>query len=171
MPRIFVSIGSNIDRENNIKGALDALARRFGRLSISTIYETTAVGFEGENFHNLVVGFDSNESIEVIRDELRRIEEAHGRKRKGVPRFSARTLDLDLLLYGDVVDSAASLPHPDILEYPFVLGPLAELAPDLIHPGRGKTISTLWQQFAPEQRVLKPARRITVGSPTTKRQK
>jgi 2-amino-4-hydroxy-6-hydroxymethyldihydropteridine diphosphokinase len=146
MPRVFVSIGSNVDREENIRGAVESLTRRFGPLNLSTVYETKSVGFEGEDFFNLVVGFDSSESIEAIRTELHRIEDMHGRKREGVSRFSARTLDLDLILYGDVVDPAVNLPHPDILRYAFVLGPLAELAPNLAHPVKGVPYHTLWQQ-------------------------
>ncbi len=146
MPRVFVSIGSNIDREENIRGAIESLTRRFGPLNLSTVYETKSVGFEGEDFFNLVVGFDSSESIEEIREELRRIENLHGRKREGVSKFSARTLDLDLILYGDVVDPAADLPHPDILRYAFVLGPLAELAPNLAHPVKGVPYHALWRQ-------------------------
>jgi 2-amino-4-hydroxy-6-hydroxymethyldihydropteridine diphosphokinase len=157
MPRVFVSIGSNVDRERNIQGALEALTQRFGPLAVSTIYETAAVGFDGQPFYNLVVGFDSDESVDAIRAELRRIEDAHGRRRNGVPKFSSRTLDLDLLLCGDVVDHAAQLPHPDVVKYAFVLGPLAELAPDLCHPELGQSIAELWRRFAPEQRTLKPA--------------
>lgn len=157
MPQVFVSIGSNIDREKNTREAVKRLAQRFGSLRISTVYEAKSVGFEGDDFFNLVVGFDSSESVETIRAALRHIEEAHGRKREGAAKFSARTLDLDLILYGDMVEPAAKLPHPDILNYAFVLGPLAELAPDLIHPETGQTIGSLWRNFAPGQHVLKPA--------------
>lgn len=157
MPRVFVSIGSNIDRENNIRGAIGALTRRFGSLSLSTVYETAAVGFEGDPFFNLVVGFDTGESIEAIRAELRRIEDAHGRQRAGQSKFSARTLDLDLILYGDVVDPAANLPHGDILKYPFVLGPLAELAPDLAHPVMGDSCLALWRKNFPDGNGLRRA--------------
>jgi 2-amino-4-hydroxy-6-hydroxymethyldihydropteridine diphosphokinase len=157
MPQVFVSIGSNIDRERNIHGAIAALTRRFGQLRLSTVYETAAVGFEGEPFFNLVVGFDTGESIETIRAELRHIEDVHGRQRGGQPKFSARTLDLDLILYGDVVDPAANLPHGDILKYPFVLGPLAELASDLVHPATGDSCLALWRKSFPDGGGLRRA--------------
>lgn len=156
MPRVFVSIGSNIDRERNIQGALEALTQRFGPLAVSTIYETAAVGFDGQPFYNLVVAFDSDESVDAIRAELRRIEDAHGRQRNGVPKFSSRTLDLDLLLCGDVVDPVANLPHPDILNYAFVLGPLAELAPELLHPASGDALLVLWRKRFPGGGGLRP---------------
>ena len=157
MPRVFVSIGSNIDREANIRGAIEALVHRFGPLTFSSVYETRAVGFEGEVFLNLVVGFDTNEPIDVIRKELRGIEDAHGRQREGVPKFSSRTLDLDLILYGDVVDANEKLPHTDILEYPFVLGPLAELAPDFVHPVTRETCLALWRRRFPDGGGLRKA--------------
>jgi len=158
MPQVFVSIGSNIDREKNIRGAIDALAGRFGPLKLSSVYQTRAVGFEGDDFFNLVVGFESGESIGAIREELRRIEDAHGRKRDGASKFSARTLDLDLILHGNVIDPAANLPHPDVLEYPFVLGPLAEIAPEFEHPGKRESFLALWQRRFPDGGGLQKAK-------------
>lgn len=158
MPRVFVSIGSNIDREANIRGAIESLARRFGPLCLSSVYETRAAGFEGKDFFNLVVGFDTDEPIHAIRKELRDIEDAHGRQREGVPKFSSRTLDLDLILYGEVVDADGKLPHTDILEYPFVLGPLAELAPEFVHPVTRETYLALWRRRFPDGGGLQKAR-------------
>src|SRR3989338_4061186 len=115
MPRVFIGIGSNIDRENNIRGAVRELNAHYCPLTLSPVYESQAVGFKGENFYNLVAGFDTEESIERIKQALTRIESRFGRTREE-NRFSARTLDLDLLLYGDNVrhDSQVKLPHPDI---------------------------------------------------------
>jgi 2-amino-4-hydroxy-6-hydroxymethyldihydropteridine diphosphokinase len=112
------------------------------------VYESKAHGFEGDNFYNLVAGFDTEESIERIKETLLRIESCLGRSRRE-NRFSARTLDLDLLLYDDIVrhDSHANLPHPDIKRYAFVLRPLADIAPDLRHPETGLSCAKMWGQF------------------------
>jgi 2-amino-4-hydroxy-6-hydroxymethyldihydropteridine diphosphokinase len=148
MPRIYVGIGSNIDRENSIRGAVRELTVHYGRLTLSPVYESKALGFEGENFFNLVAGFDSAESVERIKQVLAEIESRLGRVR-GVERYSARTLDLDLLLYGDLVqhDDKVNLPHPDIQRYAFVLCPLADIAPELRHPETGLICAEMWRQF------------------------
>ena len=148
MPRVHAGLGSNIDRENNIRGAVRALTAHYGPLTLSPVYESQAVGCEGENFYNLVAGFDTEDSIERVKETLSRIESRFGRTRRG-NRFSARTLDLDLLLYGDTVrhDTEVNLPHPDIQHYAFVLRPLADIAPNLPHPGTGLTFAKMWQQF------------------------
>ena len=148
MPRVFVGIGSNIDRENNIRGAVRELAAQYGPLTLSPVYESKSVGFNGGNFYNLVAGFDTEESIEHIKEKLSHVESRFGRTRQE-NRFSARTLDLDLLLYDDIVrhDSQVNLPHPDIQRYAFVLRPLAYIAPDLRHPETGSAYAEMWKQF------------------------
>jgi 2-amino-4-hydroxy-6-hydroxymethyldihydropteridine diphosphokinase len=148
VPRVYVGIGSNIDRENNIRGAVRELNAHYGPLTLSPVYESQAVGFKGENFYNLVAGFDTEESIERIKEALTRIESRFGRSR-GESRFSARTLDLDLLLYGGSVrhDNQVKLPHPDIQRYAFVLRPLADMAPELKHPETGLSCAEMWQRF------------------------
>ena len=158
MSRVYVSVGSNIDREHNIRSCIRQLDEVFGHLVVSTIYETTAVGFKGENFFNLVVGFDTDKSLEVLVSDLRNIETAHGRRRLDAPKFSARTLDLDLLLYGDQVGTASgvSVPSEDILRYGFVLGPLAEVAGARFHPVLKRTFTELWDAFDANQGKLEP---------------
>ena len=146
MPRVFVSVGSNIERDHNIRSSLDALEARFGELAVSTIYESVAVGFEGENFYNLVVAFDTDEPVAVVSKALRETELAHRRERQS-KRFAPRTLDLDLLLYGDLIADEPELPRGEILTYAFVLLPLSELAPDLIHPTEGRSYGELWEGF------------------------
>ncbi len=148
MPRIYVGIGSNIDRETNIRGAVRALAEHYGPLILSPVYETRALGFEGGDFFNLVAGFDSSASSEGIKEWLLQTEARFGRRRQGDP-YSSRTLDLDLLLYGDTVrhDDEMDLPHPDILRYAFVLRPLADIAPELTHPEAELTFSEIWKRF------------------------
>ncbi len=152
MPRIYIGVGSNIDRENSIRGAVRELTTHYGPLTLSPVYESKAHGFEGENFYNLVAGFDSAESIEIIKETLSRIESRFGRRHQG-KHFSARTLDLDLLLYGETVrhDDRVNLPHPDIRRYAFVLRPLADIAPDLRHPETGLSCARMWQQFEAEK--------------------
>ena len=148
MPRVHIGIGSNVDRGKSIRGAIRELAALYGPLTLSPVYESKAHGFEGDNFYNLVAGFDTAEPIERIKESLSLIEFHFGRRHQE-NRFSARTLDLDLLLYGDIVrhDSQVNLPHPDIRRYAFVLRPLADIAPDLRHPETGLTCARMWEQF------------------------
>ena len=147
MARVYVSIGSNIEKEKNIPSAVKALQAHYGPLDISNVYETKAVGFDGDYFHNLVVGFDTNESPLEISQKLKEIEANHGRTR-GKEQFESRTLDLDQLLYGDLVMQmdGINVPHPDILHYNFVLKPLAELAGNALHPDEDQTIDELWEK-------------------------
>jgi 2-amino-4-hydroxy-6-hydroxymethyldihydropteridine diphosphokinase len=147
MPSVYVSIGSNIDRERNIRGAVRALAQAFGALTLSSVYETEAVGFSGDPFYNLVAGFDTTATVEQVQEELKRIEAEHGRSREDAPRFSARTLDIDILLYGDLVrhDARVDIPRGEIAHHAFVLGPLAEIAPTLVLPEFRATVAELWR--------------------------
>ncbi|MDE0678628.1 MAG: 2-amino-4-hydroxy-6-hydroxymethyldihydropteridine diphosphokinase [Gammaproteobacteria bacterium] len=144
--RVFVSAGSNIDPRANLETACRALKRRYGQIELSPLYQSPAEGFTGPDFLNLVAGFRTKDSPGEIRKRLAEIEARAGRDRSG-GKFSSRTLDLDLLLYGDRVDAALKLPHPDIERYAFVLKPLADLAPDLRHPVSGATIAELWRTF------------------------
>lgn len=131
----FVSVGSNVEKERSIATGLNSLRETFGKLQISPIYETAAVGFAGENFYNLVVSFETDLSVHEIFETLRELEFKHGRS-KNSQKFSPRTLDLDLLLYDDEIieDETLKLPREDIEKYLFVLQPLADIAPDLRHP-------------------------------------
>ncbi len=148
MPRIYVSIGSNVERERNIRAAVRALRQGFGAVATSPVYESAAEGFDGEDFYNLVAAFDSRLSLEQVCARLTAIETAQGRIRSG-PRFGPRTLDLDVLLYGDLVrhDDHFDIPRRDITAYAHVLRPLAELAPDLRHPETGDRLADLWRRF------------------------
>ncbi|MGR9053362.1 MAG: 2-amino-4-hydroxy-6-hydroxymethyldihydropteridine diphosphokinase [Gammaproteobacteria bacterium] len=148
MPRGFISIGSNIDKEENIPSSLRALERYFGALTVSSVYESEAVGFSGDNFYNLVVGFESELDVKAVAKILRQIESSHGRTRD-CKKFSARTLDLDLILYGDLVvkDGRLSIPRDEIERYAFVLEPLAEIAPDLRHPVSHRSYAEIWAAF------------------------
>ncbi len=155
--RIFLSIGSNIDPEQNVCSGLQALRKRFGSLKLSTIYRTGAVGFDGDDFLNLVAEFVSDEDVDAVIEALHEIEDAHGRTRAS-QRFKARTLDLDLLLYGEMVvrTDTYELPRDEITRYAFVLKPLAELAGDLVHPVNRKTMAALWREFDASAEHLQP---------------
>lgn len=144
--RVYVGVGSNIEREKNIRGGLAALTRRYGALTLSPVYQARAIGFAGDDFFNLVAAFDTGKTVAELENGLRRIEFEHGRRREE-DRFSARTLDLDLLLYGDLVSDQHRVPRTDITKYAFVLKPLFDLAPDLVHPQTGKRIREIWQAF------------------------
>ena len=148
MPLCFISIGSNINREHNITSALDTLQCAFGEIKHSSIYESASVGFAGAAFYNLVSAFHCDQEIMCISQQLKSIEVDHGRVRNK-EKFSSRTLDLDLLLYGQQILNVENLniPHNDILNYAFVLEPLAEIAPDQSHPINKVSYQQLWQDF------------------------
>lgn len=151
---VFVSIGSNIDREHYITAALDALAGQFGDLVISSVYESEAVGFDGEPFLNLVVAISTVMTVAELSRVFKQIEADNGRRRN-VPKFSPRTLDLDILTYGDrtgTVDGV-ELPRGEILKNAFVLLPLAEIAPEHVHPVTGTSYRQLWQAYDRDQKL------------------
>ncbi len=152
MRRVYISIGSNIERDINIRSGVAALREHFGDLTLSTVYESRAVGFEGDDFYNLVAGFDTELDAIAVNGVLRDIEHRHGRVRGGSG-FSSRTLDLDLLLYDDLVshENGLALPRGEITKYAFVLCPLAEIAGQMRHPVNGKRYADLWQAFTSEQ--------------------
>lgn len=159
--RVYVGVGSNIDPERHLREALRELERRFGPLSRSSVYRTSAVGFEGDDFLNLVVSFRTALSAAELVAELDRIEGSAGRRREA-ERFAPRTLDLDLLMYADTIDEdpGLRLPREDIVRYAFVLGPLAELEPDLVHPVSGETMRELWERF---EEGDQPIRKLAVS--------
>ncbi|HIG65378.1 MAG TPA: 2-amino-4-hydroxy-6-hydroxymethyldihydropteridine diphosphokinase [Methyloprofundus sp.] len=148
MPLCFISLGSNINREHNISSALEVLHCKFGELTYSSTYESASVGFSGEAFLNLVISFFSDHDPLHITLQLKSIETDHQRVRTQ-EKFSSRTLDLDLLLYGQQIisNNALNIPHDDILNYAFVLEPLAEIAPNRHHPIKDICYQELWQDF------------------------
>jgi 2-amino-4-hydroxy-6-hydroxymethyldihydropteridine diphosphokinase len=152
--RVYVSIGSNIDRVRNISLALQQLGDEYGPLLRSSVFESAAVGFDSAPFYNLVVGFDTELSPHEVQDHLHEIEASSGRERTG--ELTARTLDLDLLLYDDLVidQGRLKLPRADITRYAFVLYPLAEIAPDVRHPVSGERYADMWAAFDDARQVL-----------------
>jgi 2-amino-4-hydroxy-6-hydroxymethyldihydropteridine diphosphokinase len=153
---IFISVGSNIDKEKYTRAAIYELGKVFDTLVLSQVYESKAVGFVGHNFYNLVVKAHSLRSIEDVCLILKNIEDKHKRQR-GAEKFSPRTLDLDLLLYDNVVcQSPVELPRGEILYNAFVLQPLAEIAPNDIHPLAKQSYQQLWQHYDKSQQQLWP---------------
>ncbi len=148
MPNGYISIGSNIDKDKNILASLKALEHHFGKLTISSIYESDAVGFTGDAFYNLVVGFKSEKDVHEVAHLLRQIELDNGRTRNS-QKFSPRTLDLDLILYDGLIlnEGHLQIPRDEIERYAFVLEPLAEIAPTLKHPVSQVSYADLWEKF------------------------
>ena len=159
MPRVFVGIGSNIDRGRSIRAGVADLREQYRELQLSSVYESDAVGFDGDAFYNLVAAFDTEESVEQVVTNLAAIEDRHGRVRNG-ERFAARTLDLDLLLYGDEIIATGSyhVPRNEIPRYAFVLWPLAEMAPEMEHPETGENYAAMWEKFDKRNQALRPIR-------------
>lgn len=158
MATIYLGLGSNVEPDRNLNLALNELRCRYGELRISNAYRNAAVGFDGDDFVNLVVGLESQVSPQAICHEIELIHNLSGRCRSS-NKWESRPLDIDLLLYNDLVmdEKPVRVPRSDILNYGFVLRPLAELAPDLQHPVTGKTMLQHWQAFDssshPMQRV------------------
>lgn len=149
MAWVSVSIGSNIDRDRHIRRCLDALHAEFGELAVSRVFESEPVGFEdGRNFYNLVVVFESRWTVGELQAWCKRLELANGR-RPDSPKFSPRTLDIDLLTVGRLtgVHDGVSLPRDEITQHAFVLQPLAEVLPDTPHPLTGRRYVDLWAEL------------------------
>ncbi len=140
MIRAYVGLGANIgDPEATIRGAIDLLGQRIVVVAVSALRETDPVGFVDQpRFLNGAVAVDTELGARELLDLLLSIETELGRTRTG-PRFGPRTIDLDLLLYGDeVIDQPGlTVPHPRLHERRFALEPLAELEPGLVVPRRG----------------------------------
>lgn len=157
MPEVFVAVGSNVEPVRHLRAALAALADRYGLLRLSRIYRNAPVGFEGADFLNMVVGFDTDEPVESVARCLAAIEAANGRA-QGEAKYAPRTLDLDLLLYGEMCGKAGDvqLPRDEITRYAFVLKPLADLAPEHCHPVSGNRYADLWGRFDANAHPLEP---------------
>ena len=148
MPEVFVAAGSNVEPIVNLRRALALLRAAYPGLRVSRAWRNAAVGFEGEDFVNLVVGFETDEPLAAVIARLHGIEAACGRAR-AAPRWAPRSMDLDVLLYGDRVgdEPGVTLPRPDLVRRAYMLKPMAELAPELLHPTLGLTMRELWQRF------------------------
>ena len=154
---VYVAAGSNVKPQEHLREALRILRGHYPNMRVSTAYRNKAVGFEGDDFINLVVGFETEDSLPQVIQHLHEAEAACGRPR-GAPKWEPRTMDLDLLLYGDLLldEPRIKLPRPDLLKRPYMLRPMAELAPDLLHPTTGKTMRRLWDEFDPGAHQMTP---------------
>ncbi|GAB3282227.1 2-amino-4-hydroxy-6-hydroxymethyldihydropteridine diphosphokinase [Parahaliea aestuarii] len=156
MPRVYLGLGSNIERERYLAAGLDALEALYGHLDLSPVYDCEAIGFSGQPFLNMVVGIDTEASVAELARDLRRIETEHGRL-PDATRYSPRQLDIDLLTYGDSAGEVdgVQLPRAEILTNAFVLRPLSELAPEDRHPVDGRSYAALWDAFDRESQQVR----------------
>ncbi|MBV1909923.1 MAG: 2-amino-4-hydroxy-6-hydroxymethyldihydropteridine diphosphokinase [Kangiellaceae bacterium] len=180
MVDIYIGIGSNIEPHHNVKKALEVLEQALPSIEFSRVFESKAVGFEGENFLNLVARFNSRDvinsqtssdlsklelssnlnsgkhSLNSVIQLLKELESQLGRV-KGSKKFSDRLIDIDVLLWGDLqLDSPIELPRGEILQNAYVLWPLSELAPNMIHPGTSESYQALWSKFDKSKQQLNP---------------
>jgi len=153
--RVYFSIGSNQEPRKHIDLALRELGRRFGHLDVSPVYRNQAIGFDGADFLNLVVGLNTSKSVHDIRLEIEAIHELAKRSRQG-GKLVSRTLDIDLLLYAQLVTAGPplKLPRVDVLKYAFALRPLADIAPDECHPETGLTFAEHWKAMDQDEHPL-----------------
>ena len=155
MARVYLSLGSNLDAPVHLPAAIRELRERFGELTVSPAYRSAAVGFDGAAFVNLAVGLDTELAPEMLDDWLHALENRHGRRRD-VPRYSDRTLDIDIVFYDDLVlDGPGHLQIPrNELQHAFVLRPVADIAPDFRHPVSGRSMAELWAAFPAQDELL-----------------
>jgi 2-amino-4-hydroxy-6-hydroxymethyldihydropteridine diphosphokinase len=157
---VYVAAGSNIEPQRHLKAALALLRAEFPDLRASRAYANAAAGFAGDDFINLVVGFTTELPLATLLERLHAVEIACGRPR-AAPRWAPRSMDLDVLLYGDAVGNFldTELPRPDLPRRAYMLGPLAELAPEVVHPTLGVPVGELWRRF---DQAAHPLRRVSL---------
>ena len=150
MSIVHLNIGSNQNRRTNIRLAIKSLEMYFSDILLSSLFESPSEGFKGNDFYNVGVNITTLKTSNEVVDILHDIENSLGRDRS-LPKFSPRMIDLDLVLYGGIIDEALNVPRKDILKYAFVLAPLAELNPEVIHPLEGTSYQNLWKIFQSKQ--------------------
>lgn len=155
MPQVYVAAGSNVEPERRMHQAVAELEREFPGVRFSSWYRNRAVGFDGADFINLVAGFDTALPVRAVLERLHAIEGRCGRGRDA-PRWAPRSMDLDVLLYGELVceEPGLKLPRPDLVRRAYMLGPLAELAPQVRHPTAGVSVAELWRRFDRDAHAL-----------------
>jgi 2-amino-4-hydroxy-6-hydroxymethyldihydropteridine diphosphokinase len=153
----WLGLGSNVNAEVNIRGGIAELEEKFENVCLSPAYTSASVGFDGDDFINLVARVETGMPPMELRHYLRDLEDRYGRKRD-VPKFSDRTLDIDILLYDDLVllSPVLEIPRPEILKFAHVLKPLADLEPDLVHPGELRTMADIWKSSELDNSSLRP---------------
>ena len=161
MTRVYAGLGSNVNKEKNIPAGLNTLASHFSPLVISMVYESEPLGFDGDNFYNLVIGFDTDLSALEVINIFKSIETSSGRlpsSQNVSSQTISHTLDIDLLLFGDLIqhDEQIDVPRSDIKQYSFVICPLAEIAGDFKHPETGLSFADMWQSFDKDRHQINP---------------
>ena len=155
MTRVYLSLGSNLEPRRYLPAGIAALRDRFGAIAVSPAYRSRSVGFDGADFINLAVGLDTDLSPEALNEWLHALEDRHGRRRDG-PRYSDRTLDIDIVFYGALVQDGPGhlqIPRKE-LKHAFVLRPIADIAPAFQHPQSGRSMAELWAAFPAEHEPL-----------------
>lgn len=156
MSTVYLGLGSNVDARRNIRIAIEWLQEHFIDAAFSPVYQSPAVGFDGEDFLNLVARVETRADPLSLKQLLNEFEDSHGRNRDA-PKFSDRTVDIDILLYDELVisDSDLEIPRAEITRFAHVLKPLADIAADLLYPGGEQTIADLWADFPKNDLELK----------------
>jgi 2-amino-4-hydroxy-6-hydroxymethyldihydropteridine diphosphokinase len=155
MARVYLSLGANLEPRRHLAAAVEALRQRFGQITVSPAYRSQSVGFDGADFVNMAVGLDTDLSPETLNDWLHALEDRQGRRRD-VPRYSDRTLDIDIVFYDAlVIDGPGHLQIPrNELQHAFVLRPIADIAPTFRHPVSGLSMAELWAAFPVQDEPL-----------------
>jgi 2-amino-4-hydroxy-6-hydroxymethyldihydropteridine diphosphokinase len=147
MASVYISLGSNIKRVKHIQLGINSLKQAFGELTLSSLFESEAVGFSGKAFYNMVIALETQKSVVEVAHILRDIEFSHGRS-ANAKKFSPRSLDLDLLLYDDLImEDPAQIPRDEITKNAFVLWPLSQVAPNVLHPILKTSFQKLWTDY------------------------
>ena len=155
MRTVALSIGSNITPEPQLREALDALEARYGHLRTSSVFESESVGFDGANFLNMVALIETDEALPTLAQFLKDYEDQHGRQRTR-PKFSGRTVDIDILTFGEAwgVTESISLPRAEIVDNAYVLWPLSQVCFEDVHPMTGQTYGALWANYDKQRQKL-----------------
>jgi 2-amino-4-hydroxy-6-hydroxymethyldihydropteridine diphosphokinase len=156
----WLGLGSNVNAETHIRAGIAALEENFGDVRLSPAYASKSVGFEGDDFINLVARVETDMHPLVLRQFLRDLEDRYGRQRD-VPKFSDRSLDIDILIYDDLIllSPLLEIPRAEILKFSHVLKPLADLGPDLVHPSEQRSMADIWESSGLDDGCL----RLLVG--------
>jgi len=157
MAWVTLSLGSNLDPVNHLTSCLDALLLQFNDLSLSSVFESEAVGFDGDNFLNMVVGVETDMLLAELSVALKSIEDKHGRDRTQ-PRFSGRTLDIDILTYDNLAGTfhGITLPRAEIETNAFVLWPLAQVCGKQKHPVLKQSFADMWEDYDKHRQPIWP---------------
>jgi len=154
MTKVYLDIGSNIDRRKNIQSCVNQLVNDFPGIVFSKAYESPAFGFDGDPFINISAGLETDMDYDKLKQYLKKLENKHARKRNN-KKFISRTLDVDILLFGNLIlQPEVDIPRAEILKFPFVLFPLTEIAGDVIHPQKKMSISMLAKQSGLDKTIL-----------------